>query len=195
MRIGVYGGSFDPPHRGHLALAKSAIAGLELDELLVIPAARNPLKSGVYASAKQRLEMVRLMAAGEAKMAVSDIEIQRDGPSYSFETLMELSYARPAEYWFIVGTDALKGIREWKNPEKLIRYCRIGAALRPGFPKEIVLAHVSEDVQAKIDWFEMPPTDISSSDVRERMRRGLSVSHLVEPKILQYIDKNKLYRS
>src|ERR1041384_5745403 len=102
MKIGILGGTFDPPHNGHLAFAEAAVQTLELDEVLFIPANRNPLKPEKrQASAKDRLEMVRLMVEGKPQMAVSDIEIRRGGPSYAVETLDELHFVSPAEYWFL----------------------------------------------------------------------------------------------
>src|ERR1700722_59500 len=108
MRIGVLGGTFDPPHLGHLALARAALRQLELDEVLFLPANRNPLKTGKGGTpAKHRLAMIDLMLKNEPTMAYSDMEITRGGPSYAVDTLNELHAVRPAEYWFLMGADSL----------------------------------------------------------------------------------------
>ena len=108
MKTGVLGGTFDPPHYGHLELAKAAKAQLGLDEVMFVPANRNPLKTRKTASAKHRLRMVELEIEDEEGLSVSDIEITRGGPSYAVDTLEELKMVRPGEYWFIVGADALE---------------------------------------------------------------------------------------
>src|SRR5687768_12512146 len=101
MRIGILGGTFDPPHSGHLTFAHAALETLDLDEVIFMPAHRNPQKKGrSVANSKQRLEMVRRLVGGHQKLSVSDLEITRGGPSYTVETLAELQHARPAEYWF-----------------------------------------------------------------------------------------------
>jgi len=115
MRIGILGGTFDPPHIGHLELARAAIDALKLDEVLFLPAHRNPLKRAKSSPAKQRLEMVQRMVADEPKMAVSDIETSRGGPSYMVETLMELQMVKPGDYWVLLGADAMKTFDEWKT--------------------------------------------------------------------------------
>src|SRR3954471_14443433 len=107
MRIGILGGTFDPPHSAHLALAHKALDELRLDEVMFLPVNRNPLKKIKMSPAKDRLEMVKLAIRDEPNFSVSDIEIARGGPSYAIDTMNELTYARPAEYWFILGSDAL----------------------------------------------------------------------------------------
>src|SRR5438045_2029390 len=117
MRIGILGGTFDPPHLGHLALANAAREHLKLDEVIFMPASRNPIKKGTQTPPKQRLEMVKRTVEGHPGLAYSDLEITRGGPSYAVDTLTELSFAKPAEYWFLVGADALKDLPTWKQPE------------------------------------------------------------------------------
>ena len=132
MRLGIFGGTFDPPHNGHLALARACKTELGLDETLFVPAAQNPLKaSGPRASPEERLTMLGLLVADEEGMGVVDLEIQKGPPSYAVDTMADLQRVQPADYWFLLGADALKGLGDWKNPAKLLRLCRLGVVVRP----------------------------------------------------------------
>ena len=196
MRIGVLGGTFDPPHVGHMALAEAALESLKLDEILFVPANRNPLKKGRrQASPRDRLEMVRRMIEGNPKLAVSDLEIARGGHSYAVDTLDELQYVRPAEYWFILGADALKDIGTWKQPERLLRLCRLGVAYRTPERWEEVQSRMTPDLREKLDPIEMPPVPTSSTDIRGKVAVGQSVSQMVSPSVLQYIREHHLYEN
>ncbi|MFQ3587835.1 MAG: nicotinate-nucleotide adenylyltransferase [Fimbriimonadaceae bacterium] len=195
-RIGILGGSFDPPHRGHLALAEAALAALELDEILWIPARRNPHKPARgQTPPKHRLEMVRRMVAGHDRMAVSDIEVLRDGPSYTVETLQELSLVRPAAYWLLMGADTLRGFLEWKHPEKIVRMARLGVVVRPPDTWADVLARTPANLAAVVDQVPMPPVDTSSTEIRFRLERGRPVGPWVAPEVLKYIESHGLYQS
>ncbi|MFY9233388.1 MAG: nicotinate-nucleotide adenylyltransferase [Fimbriimonadaceae bacterium] len=193
MRIGVLGGTFDPPHLGHLRLAQAAIAHLELDEVLLMPAQRNPMKEQAQATARQRLEMTRLLASGHPGLAVSDMEITRGGPSYAVETMAELQMTRQAEYWFLVGADALKGLPDWKQPKKLLRMCRIGVALRWPIIEAQLLGSMPEEFRSAIDLIPMPRADISATEVRDRLSKGKPTSDWIEPEVLTYIREKGLY--
>jgi len=196
MRIGILGGTFDPPHSGHLALARAAMDQLQLDEVIFLPANRNPLKSGrAIGSTKQRLAMVGLSIAKEPKMSYSDMEITRGGSSYSVDTLGELQMVRPAEYWFLMGADSLRGIAGWKNPIRLMKLCRLGVAVRPPLIVSDVLVKLPEEYKGKVDVIQMPPTEVSSTEIRERIRKGMHVSPWISPEVLQYIQSNKLYEN
>lgn len=197
MRIGILGGTFDPPHVGHLEFANRALEQLSLDEVLWLPAHRNPLKKrNDQTPSKQRLEMVRMVAKTNPKFATSDIEITRGGASYMIETLMELQMVHPGEYWLLLGADAVKTFDEWKNPQRLLRMCRLGIAIRPPTTKTEVLAHMSEEMKERTDFVEMKPLDISSTELRTRIGKsnGL-ITPFIDPEVLQYIKQNKLYRS
>lgn len=196
MRIGVYGGTFDPPHLGHLGLAQAAVQALELDELIFIPANRNPAKRyKKQASGRDRLRMVSLMTSGQPKMAVSDLEIARGGTSYAVETLDELSYLRPADYWFLLGGDALRGIETWKKPEKLLRLCRLGVAVRAPETWEDIVSRIRPEFRERLDPVPMTPVEISSTEIRDRLESGLSVKPWLDPAVLKYIRENHLYGS
>jgi nicotinate-nucleotide adenylyltransferase len=196
MKIGILGGTFDPPHLGHLEFARTALDTLGLDEIIFLPANRNPLKKMKSSPAKQRLEMVGRMIQGEPKMAASDIEISRGGPSYMVETLMELQVVRPGDYWLLLGADALKTFGEWKNPEKVIKLARLGVALRPPTTETDVRARLTEDMKERIDFVPMKPVDISATELRNRLAKGSGlVAPFLSPAVLQYIKQNHFYGS
>jgi nicotinate-nucleotide adenylyltransferase len=196
MKIGVLGGTFDPPHKGHLALAQAAADQLGLDEVIFMPAFQNPLKGRKVATKPQdRFAMVEAMVRGaeDARLALSDLEITRGGPSYTVDTMTELQMARPADYWFLLGADSLKGLPTWKQPQRLIRLCRIGAVLRHPVKAFDVLPKLPEEFRPAIDLIEMPSVDISSTDLRDRLARGQNVSPWIPVQVLKYISTHRLY--
>lgn len=195
MRIGVLGGTFDPPHAAHIALAKAALTSLNLDEVMMLPAHRNPLKKTKGTPAPQRMEMLRLAIDGVENLSICDIDLVRGGPSYAVDTMTELTYAQQADYWFLVGADAVREIEKWKQPERLIRLCRLGVAIRGEGDKVQLLARIPEWVRGAIDWIEMPRMDISSTELRQRLVSGQAVQPWLSAKVTEYIGKNRLYRS
>ena len=196
MKIGILGGTFDPPHVGHLALAKAAVEQLELDELLFIPANRNPLKTvKAETPAKHRIAMVERLLKDQPQMAYSDMEITRGGASYTVDTLSELQMVNPAEYWFIMGADALRGIGNWKSPVRLLRMCRIAVAVRPPISVSDVMIKLPEEFKGHVDTIQMSGIDVSSSDLRNRLHGGQNVTPWLTPEVLQYIQSNTLYRN
>ncbi len=195
MKIGVLGGSFDPPHIGHLALARSARAALGLDEVILLPASRNPLKATTKATpAKHRLAMVQLLVDGEDGLAVCDLEVVKGGLSYTVETMTELGAAQPAEYWFLLGADALRGLPNWKQPQRLVRLCRLGVVVRPPMNEFDALVHVPEEFKSAIDVIPMKPIDVSSTELRGRLAQREPVAPYIPPQVLQYIKEHKLYQ-
>jgi len=196
MRIGILGGTFDPPHNGHLAIAKAAIAHLGLEDFLFLPANRNPLKAREQSSpAKVRLEMTRLAIQSEPNIAVSDIDITRGGPSYAVETLSELQMARPADYWFVMGLDALKLLPTWKSPERLVKLCRIGVVVRPPLKIANVLMQLPEPIAAAVDQIPMDAIPYSSSEIRDLVSQRHNISTMVPKPVLSYIQGNRLYQN
>jgi len=196
MRIGILGGTFDPPHTGHLSLGQAAIEQLELDELIFIPANRNPLKGTKNeTAAKHRLAMVEKLITGQPQMAYSDMEITRGGPSYTVDTMSELQMVRPADYWFIMGADALRGLASWKSPNRLTRLCRIAVAVRPPLIVADVLVKLPEEFKGHVDIIEMPALDISSTELRNRIHNGQNINPWMTTEVRQYIQTHKLYRN
>ena len=194
MKIGVLGGTFDPPHAGHLALAKAAIEALDLDEVLFVPTNRNPLKRKFKtAPAKHRLAMVQALVKDEPKMAVCDIEVLRGGMSYAVETMTELTIAQPGEYWFIVGADVVLNLDEWKQPLRLLRLCRLAVALRPGTTESNFMIRVPAEFREGIDMIPIKPIELSATELRNRLAAGLSPGPNLPQAVRAYIQQNKLY--
>lgn len=195
MRIGILGGTFDPPHYGHLKIAEAAIEALDLDEVILLPANTNPFKGGARTSpAKMRVAMAQLLQKKNDKLSFSDMEITRGGVSYTVDTLGELQMVHPGEYWFIMGADAMKGFAEWKNPQRILRLCRLAVAVRPPMTKEDLDRHIPEDFRDKVDLIELAPTPESSTEIRERVLKGHSIQNFTTPEIVDYIKQNKLYK-
>ncbi len=195
MRIGILGGTFDPPHYGHLKLAEAAIETLDLDEVILLPANVNPFKQKArIASPKDRMAMVQLMQKRNSKLSFSDMEITRGGVSYTVDTLGELQMVHPGEYWFILGADAVGNFMEWKNPQRILRLCRLAVAVRPPINIDDLKLQLPDDFRDKIDIIEMTATEESSSTIRDRVIRGLPVQNMTTPEIVDYIRNNKLYK-
>jgi nicotinate-nucleotide adenylyltransferase len=194
MRIGILGGTFDPPHYGHLKLAEAAIEALDLDEVILLPANINPFKQTKRTTpAKDRIAMLQLLQKRNAKLSSSDMEITRGGVSYTVDTLGELQMVHPGDYWFIMGADAISNFDEWKNPQRILRLCRLAVTVRPPITKEDLLLQLPEEYREKIDIIEMAPTEESSTTIRDRIIRGLPVQNMTTPEIVTYIKNNKLY--
>lgn len=194
MKIGILGGSFDPPHNGHIAIAEAAMAQLELDQVIFIPAHRNPLKeTAPRASSQQRLEMTRLAISEHESFAVSDQEIVRRGPSYTVETLDELHAVRPADYWLIVGLDAITSFNEWRSSQRILKLARIALVNRGTSSEASVISRVPEDIRQFVDLVMTSPIEVSSTEVRERIRDGKPYTPLVPSSVARYIKDNRLY--
>ena len=189
MKLGILGGSFNPIHLGHLILAQEAKERLDLEKVFFVPCERPPHKSGEdLLEASHRLEMVRRSVQGNPAFEVSDVEIQRGGISYSVETLRHFHIQFPsAEFYFLIGSDALSGLYAWKEVEELFRLCRFVIAERPQFPIGIFPSRLLR--------LEMPTIDISSRDIRQRLKEGKSVRYLVPEPVHDYLLKHPLYRS
>jgi nicotinate-nucleotide adenylyltransferase len=166
---------------------------LGLDEVVWVPANRNPLKHTRQSSPNRRLEMCKRAVDGHPGMAVSDIEVSRGGDSYLVDTLEELKIVMPGEYWFIVGMDAVASFAQWKKPERILQLCRLAVFARPGIDSETALGRLGIDLSESIDLIAAPPLAVSSSNIRDMVQQGQDFAHLVEPSIYEYIKKNGLY--
>ena len=183
-RIGLLGGTFDPIHNGHIAIAKTAIQQLKLDKLLLIPAG-NPWQKSEFSDSKHRLEMVKKAGNDLEKVEVSDIEVNKTGPTYTFETLQELHKKYPnSELILILGSDAIAGFDTWKEPNLVKTLARIYVVQRAG--------DFTQDWH--FDRIQMPPIEISSTDIRERVKNNESISELVPKLVNEYISANGLYK-
>lgn len=189
-RIGILGGTFDPVHRGHLELARAAREALALDRVLLVPSAQPPHKPGVIAPAEDRLAMLDRALADRPELESSRLEIDRDGPSFTVHTIEELERLHPgATLFFIVGEDSLGEIPGWFEARRLFEKVTFAAARRPDTPPP--------PANLPFSWVEipMPPAPISSSELRERIRRGEPTGEDLDPAVRDYIDSRKLYRS
>ncbi len=193
LKVGILGGTFDPPHAGHVALAKAAREHLGLDEVIFMPAARNPNKRGEQTHPKQRLEMVRRTVEGHEGLAYSDLEITRGGPSYAVDTLSELSFAQPGEYWFILGADALRDLPKWKQPERLIRLCRLAVALRTPLTESDVMGRLPNEYRQRVDLIPMKSVEASATTIRALVARNQVPTQWLAPEVIKYIREQKLY--
>jgi len=194
LKIGILGGTFDPPHLGHISLANAAREHLGLDEIIFMPASRNPMKKGPQTPPKQRLEMVRLAVASHEGLAYSDLEISRGGPSYAVDTLTELSFAQPADYWFLIGADALKDLPRWKQPERLVKLCRFGVVLRGIMTESQVLSRLPKEYKERVDLIPMKSVEASSTVIRELIAKNQMPTQWLAPEVISYIREHKLYR-
>jgi nicotinate-nucleotide adenylyltransferase len=188
-RIGLFGGSFNPVHLGHLLIAQAALQELGLAELFLIPAAQSPFKPEVrLAPAGERLRLLRLALAGQTRCSVDNQEIQRGGVSYSIDTVREFAARYPgAELWYIIGGDHAALLPKWREAGALARLVQFAVVPRPG-----------QQAAALPEPFRGRPLrgwslDISASEIRERIRTGLPVSWLVPPAVEEAIYNNRLY--
>ena len=200
MRLGIFGGSFDPVHRGHLLLADCCCVKAELDEIWFVPTAHQPLKpSGPQASDADRLEMLRRACAGHPNFKVSRVEIDRGGVSYSIDTLEAVHAELPsAELFFMMGADALADFADWHRPAEI---CRLATPLVAGRGEatepslEVLRRFVSAERldQIRAQQVEMPPTPISSSQVRDLIATGGDWQDLLPSGVADYICAHGIY--
>ena len=192
MRIGVFGGTFDPPHVGHLLLAADAREALQLDRLIFIPAATQPFKLGSppVASGQDRLEMVRLAVADDANYAVDDAEINRKGLSYTVDTLEHLAERfKGAQLFLLMGQDALAGFPQWRDPARIRELSTLAAMDRSGTP-----GPRSEVAAEGVVTVSMRRVDVSSTEIRERRRAKKSIKGFVPESVERFIEARGLYR-
>jgi nicotinate-nucleotide adenylyltransferase len=194
MRVGVLGGTFDPVHRGHLALAGAARDELGLGEVLFVPAGQPWRKAGrIVAPAGDRLAMLRLALEGEAVFRVETLEVDRHGPSYTADTLEALRAARPEdELFFIVGEDALADLPNWVRPERILELATLAVARRAGVRP--MAGEGLPGLRERAVWLKMPLVRVSATEIRERVRRGEPIDGMVPPAVAAYIREQGLYR-
>lgn len=192
MKRGILGGSFDPIHIGHLRLAIEAQEQLGLDEVVLEVARVSPFKAGdAAAPADLRLEMVRAATADLVGIRAGDTDLRRDPPSYTVDLLAEHA-AQGVELTLIVGGDSLLELHLWKDPERIAQMATIAASQRPGYDARN-LSHLPEQVLQAVTWLSGPAIDLSSTVLREKIRAGKSVAHLIPPEVVSTIVKHRLY--
>ena len=195
MRLGLFGGTFDPPHLGHLLVAIDAIETLELDRLVLIPAGEQPLKVGVVrAGAADRLEMARRLAGQDARFEVDPIEIERPGLSYTVDTLAEYAAREPsAERFFLVGADVLESLKQWREPDRVLELAQMVVLQRSvgsGGRRPAVAAGSARSPRI----LSTRMIDISSTEIRARVGAGRSIRGFVPDAVAEYIAAAGLYR-
>lgn len=197
-KLGILGGTFDPVHNGHLALAEAAMQELELDELLFIPAPTPPHKDGrAITPFAQRYAMVQLAIAGRPHFWLSDLEAKRSGKSYTYDTLRSIkTHAPQCELFFLTGADALEGFTHWYRWQEILDLCTLVVTTRPGFafeaPEE--LAAEARRRQKGLLLLEKDEVDISATKLRKAIAQGAVWQQWVPQKVAEYIQANHLYR-
>lgn len=199
-RIGILGGTFDPPHLGHLLIAETARVALDLESVMFLPAGEPWLKSGQRITpAEHRLRMVQLAVADNPDFCVSDREIRRSGPSYTVDTLRELRHglAADAELYFIVGSDVLDQFHRWKEPEAILELCRLAVIERPGGPVDGIATLEDQFPQAVVSGAVVsvagPCVDFSASELRRVLAAGQSTRYQIPDTVAKYIAEHELY--
>jgi nicotinate-nucleotide adenylyltransferase len=185
MRIGVFGGTFDPVHVGHLAIAQAALDTADLDRVVFVPARRSPLKEhGPAAGEEDRLAMLEAAVKGEPRFSVSRSELDRPEPSYTVDTLEDLK--SEGDLFLILGSDALADLPKWRSPDRIRALAKLLVARRPGAPEP--------DASSRARAFDAPCLDISSRELRARASRGLSLRYLVPDDVWRHIERKGLYQ-
>ena len=197
MRVGVLGGSFDPVHNGHLKLAATAYEQAGLERVIFVPAGHQWRKAGQQAAtAGERCEMVRLAIAAHPHFELATLEVEREGPSYSDVTLEALREQKAgAELVFILGRDALADLPNWHAPERVLELATLAVAGRAGDGGPAASEALPGGLRGRVIWLDMPPVDVSATDIRARVRGGRSIEGLVPEAVHDYIVANRLYRA
>ena len=210
MRLGIFGGTFDPPHVGHLLAASDAIEHLTLDRLVFVPAAIQPLKAGrETASGVHRLAMVRLMVGTDARLQSDSVEVDRDGLSYTVDTLREFARRFPsADRYFLVGADVLASFAQWRDPQTVLDLATLAVLTRRADSDSDEISEATQIDQQRmsargslLDGLAQRSTviptrrvDISSTEIRDRVRSGRSIHGFVTDAVGEYITAHGLYR-
>lgn len=197
-RIGIFGGSFDPVHAGHLALARRALEAVPLDRVLFAPAADSPFKIGrMHASAEDRLAMLGLALAGEPRFGICRADLDRGGVSYTVDLVSDVRAAHPdAELFFLVGADSLAGLHGWHRANELVCLCRFVGFGRPGFCLDPDALGFDPATNARLaaDFVADFSEPASSTEVRERLAAGGDAADLLPPAVARYVRDRGLYR-
>jgi nicotinate-nucleotide adenylyltransferase len=195
-RIGILGGTFNPPHLGHLVMAQEALGQLGLDRVVLMPVAAPPHKEALDdPGAEERFELCRLATAKDERFAVSRLELDRGGPSYTVDTLREIHASAPGDdLTFIVGGDMAHSLPTWREPEAVLELASLGVAERTGAARQDILDRLAGLASDRIRFFDMPRIDISSTAVRRRVAEGRPIRYLVPDEVAHRIGEKGWYR-
>ena len=199
-RLGIMGGSFDPIHIAHLLMAETVREALSLDRVLFLPTGTQPLKQDTQATpAEHRVAMLELAIKSNPTFALSTVDIDRAGPSYTADSLEQLrkEWGRREEtaMWFIVGSDALLNFPKWHQPERVIAQARLAVVRRPTFDADLAPMEAAvPGLSAAIDWVDAPLIEVSGTDIRKRVAEGLSIRYRVPDAVRDYIASHGLYQ-
>ncbi len=194
MRLGLFGGTFDPIHLGHLVLAEQCREACGLDLVWFVVAGSPPHKPGDRTAVSHRLEMVRIAIAGHPAFSVSEVEAKRPGPHYSVETLAAVHRERPGDdLHFLIGADSLADLPHWRQPEEIARLATIVVVNRPGIDLSPTLPDFGPGTHP-LRQVTIPPIGIASHDLRHRLAERRSVRYMVPRGVEAYIDAHQLYR-
>ncbi|HYN91977.1 MAG TPA: nicotinate-nucleotide adenylyltransferase [Thermoleophilaceae bacterium] len=196
MRVGILGGAFNPPHIGHLVCAQEALVQLELDRVVFVPVGEAPHRElEDDPSAEARLEMVELAIDGDERFSTSRIEIEREGPSYTVDTLEQLRAEAPGdELFLILGGDQAAALAAWHEPEQVLERATVAVLERLSWGRNAIGIKIGRLRGAEaVRYLDMPLMQVSSSMVRRRVRKGLPIRYLVPDGVASYIEANDLY--
>ena len=193
-RVGLLGGTFNPPHIGHLVCASEACEQLGLDRVELVVAAVPPHKEVPDdPGSEHRLAMCRLAVEDDERLGVNDVELRRDGPSFTVDTLRALDGSD--ELTFIVGGDMARSLPSWRDPETILSLATLGIAEREDVRRAVIASALASYPEDRLRFFAMPRIDVSSTDLRRRAREGRTLRHLVAAPVAAYIEQEGLYRS
>lgn len=196
--IGVFGGSFNPIHIGHLILAESARQEFHLEKVIFIPTGDTPNKDMHYVDKIDRFHMVELAIQGNPYFEISSIEMERTGPSYTVDTIHQVKKMIGDEYkiYFLAGTDAVADLPTWKYNKELLSICDFISAGRPGSTDKLnkSVSYFGELGKERIHFLKMPELEISSTDLRRRIENNMSVTYMIPDVVIKYIKEKQIYR-
>jgi len=193
VTVAVFGGAFDPPHIGHVALVRAALEHFRFERVLVVPAGDPPHKA-VATPADIRARLAELAFAGIPELEISSLELEPDGPRYTVDTLQRLreSYS---DLTLLIGADQLKGFLRWREPDRVLKLATLAVANRPSYDGDNLRSVLAAlDRPERVSFFSIPPQSVSSREIRARVRDGLPIDDLVPPSVAAEIDRLGLYR-
>lgn len=193
MKTCIFGGTFDPPHIGHLLIAQTIIESENFERLIFVPANISPAKKGkIISSSKKRLDMLNMALTNNENFEISDFEISKGDVSYTIDTIVEFANTLnldKKDLYFLMGSDTLGEFHNWKDPKKIMSLCNIIVAIRPGFTPSDIPQWILDEVH----FANIPQFEISSTNIRARWRDGKTIRYMVPKEVWEYINKNGLY--